>query len=209
MTERPWLAGDCVQVGNLCWTGYVDAPSGKRWNIAYTPGAVGSWHVFTKFWEAAWECLEWAFTGYIVMLKFFAGTEYCLVEILSDIPKNIEESCKNIGSLIQDTPFGWFIRIIGNVVWTCFLWVIIKTFAGIILLIVIVPIIFLLVVFIACIGKFVCGWIGTITCVLASPFAIMGGLIISSCVTCGGMCNRFPRDSDNGTYGLHIVENKG
>lgn len=211
MSGRPWLAGDCSQVGNLCWTGYIDTPDKKHWNVSYTPGVVGSWGVFVKIWEAAWTCLKWAFTGYIAMLKIlweiFSGIEEFFVDVLAGIPKCFSDSCANINSLAQDTPFGWIIRIIGNIIWTCFLWVLIKLLGSLIMLLLVVPIVFLLITFIACAGKFILGWIGTIACGLASPFAILGGVFISGCVTCGGMCNRFPRESDSGTYGLYIVPN--
>ena len=125
-----------------------------------------------------------------------------------NIPGGISKGCENIGSLFQDVPFGWIVRIFKNIIWDCFLWPIIKFILILLGMFIVFPLLFLIVTFITCLGKFIVGLIGAMSSsFIASPFPLIVGIIISAATTCGGSCNRFPKESDNGTYGLYIVEN--
>src|SRR4051812_3116926 len=110
MSAQPFLITNCGQLGNLFWTGYINNDD-KRWNISFTPGVVGSWAAFTKCWIFAWDCIVFAFTGYSSILKclweiIYESEKFC-GEAFVGIPEGIGKGCSNIGSLIQDAPFGW------------------------------------------------------------------------------------------------------
>lgn len=213
MERKPFLITHPKEVGRLFLTGCIESPDGRKWNISFCPGVTGSWSGFKSCWTFSWEALKWGWSpkGHGNVLKFAwdaAGAvgEFSL-DLIKSIPEGVSEGSDNISKLYDDTPFGWIPRIGKNIVWNCFLAPILKFITGAIGAIIGTPLTFIAFSLVGCLGKWVIGNGGSLLSALASFFPLIGGTIASGVVALGSMVNRFPKDSDHGTYGLYLVEN--
>lgn len=209
---QPFLIGYPSELYNLFWEGYINSPDEKRWNISFCPGVVGSWIKFDKCCTFVWDCLVFAFTGHITIFKAIFDVISSIGEFFLDtiiyIPENISESCGNISSLAEDAPFEWIVRIFINLIWYCCLWPIIKFVFSLLMIIPLLPVTMIIITLIACGGKFIIGLLGAIGSTIAGPLILFGGILLSGFITIGALTNRFPKESDNGTYGLFMDKEK-
>ena len=214
IAPQPFIINHPQELGRLFWDGHVHSPCGKKWNISFCPGIVGSWKGFKRFMECSWDSLKWGWNpsqhADIIKFTWEFSTDigHSGLDLITNIPKGISESGNNISQLAKDAPFGWLPRIVGNVVWGCFAYPIIKFAGGCLCMIIIAPGVFIITSVIACLGKFIIGNIGSLVTAISSIVPLIGGPIISAGISLGAIINRFPKPSDNGTYGLNIVENQ-
>ena len=208
--SRPFILGHPRELWRLFSTGYIDAPNSKRWDISFCPGVKGAWKGFKKCWKFAWKSFKfaWDHTKIIKFMWELSG-ELCgsAKDLIAGIPNGFSEGCGNISSLWQDAPFGWIVRVFKNIGWNCFAWPIIKFFTGF-LGFVATPCLFIFGSVVVCVGKWIVGLIGAAGGGVVSLVPLIGGTIISGGVTFGAIFNRFPRDADDGTYGLYLVTNQ-
>ena len=128
------------------------------------------------------------------------------VDLFKSIPTGMQEGWDTISKLATDAPFGWIPRIVGNLVWKCAAVPIIKIVVGGVGMLLVTPCLFVLGSAIGCLGKLIIGSIGSVLSGIASLVPLIGGPIVSGGITLGAILNRFPKLSDNGTYGLYIVD---
>lgn len=167
--------------------------------------------------------------GHIVKFFWHVAQEMgeACVEFIKTIPDGAAEGSDNISKLCHDAPFGWIPRIIKNAVWNCITCPILKFLAGVGGAIILTPGLFIIGSLVGIVGKWLignisgcagvigsllsilCGGIVSIIsvvgCGIASIFPLIGGCIVSTGVALGSITNRFPKPSDSGSYGLHIV----
>lgn len=209
MSRQPFLLGHPRELGRLFATDFIHAPDGNRWNITFCPGLKGAWTGFKKCWSFGWDAFKWAWTDHGKIIKFMwemAGElGSASKDLIASIPSGFNEGLGNISSLWADASFGWIARVLKNIIWNCFICPIGKFILGGVGMVVGTPLLFIFGSIIGCGGKWIIGIIGSIGGAVASVFPLIGGTIISGGVTFGALFNRFPKESDNGTYGLQIA----
>jgi len=213
------------------WKGFLNCLKGTHscFQKANNLGWVG----FKTLLRLGWNCVKWGcdLNGYESIVKTsWNGSSFIFnksIKIIQTIPDDISEGCENTTKLFSDTPFGWVSRIIINSFWNCLAVPIIKLLLGTTSLLILPPSWFLSTTIFGIIGRFILGnglgiistfgsftsiTLGFLTSIMflifgcvSSLFPLIGGTIISSGVALGTIVNRFPKPSDNGTYGLHIV----
>lgn len=192
--------------------GEINDPEGNRWNISFCPGIKSSWSGFVNCWKFSWEIFKWSWdiVQYIEIIKFmweiFVTIFVDSAKYISRIPEGIFDGFSSIRSLWNDAPIAWIARVLLRLGWNCFTWPIIKLVLGATGMF-ISPIVFIVGSTIGCVGKFVAGHVVAIISAVLSNVVLLGGILVSGLITIGAMSSRFPKQSDNGLYGLHIKEN--
>jgi hypothetical protein len=211
MSRQPLLISHPRELVRLFWKGIINAPDGKRWDISFCPGIEGSWNGFKSCWDFVWKSIKWGLgpSGHFkiieVMWDISKGLWKVSGKLIGGIPNGIGEGFNNISSLVHDMPFGWIARIIFNLICNCFLWPVIKFGFGFFGMVA-SPVIFIGGSAIGCLGKLFIGSLGVVSGTVSSFVALVGGSVFSVCVALAGIFNRFPKESDNGTYGLNIID---
>lgn len=208
--SQPFIIEYPYQLLSLFWCGIIIDPNGIKWNISFCPGITGAWESFTKFWIFFSDALSFSLTGHINIIEciwdIVFNIEISLIDIIICIPKNIGESFKYIDSLVQNTPFGWIGRILITLIWSCLLWPIL-TFILSMSILILLPFIMISLIIIICGSKFILGLLSSIISAILSPFSLIISIIVSILVTLGALVNRFPKETDDKTYGLFIIQN--
>ncbi|CAH6421721.1 Hypothetical protein HVR_LOCUS1361 [uncultured virus] len=212
--SRSWLITKPGEVGRLFWSGYMHAPNvpGKRWNVAFCPGMVGSWTGFKICWKFAGKCFKWGWSpdGHGKIIKSAwnaaASVEEAAIDFINGIPDGVSKGGNNISKLWEDTPFGWIPRVLKNAIWNCFVWPIVKAIIGAIGCIVGAPLTFFTFATIGCVGKWLIGNLVGVCSLITSLAPSLGGAFTSAFVAFGSLFNRFPKEADNGTYGLYLED---
>jgi hypothetical protein len=213
MDQQPFLIKYPKELGRLFATGYIITPSEKKWNISFCPGLTGSWKGFKECWIFAWKSFKWGWSpsehGDILKTAWDWAGDFgntCL-NLIKGIPEGISKVSNNISKLYKDAPFGWIPRIFKNIAWNCVISPILKFIFGFVGMLIGTPLIFTGISLIGCISKFVIGNVGTAVSGTTSLVPLVGGTLSSALITLGAIFNRFPKESDHGTYGLYLVEN--
>lgn len=219
----PGIRGSWRAFTNCLDTAFTGFDESLRWG----------WNGFVECVDFSWKTLKWGWKprGYINILKNCrdASREVSKssLNLIKTIPDGVAEGTDNISKLFNDAPFGWLPRLVKNCLWNCSIVPIIKLFMGAAGCLLLTPGVLVIGSLVGSACRFLTGNIGcglglicsllsiTLGIVMSllflliggifSLFPLIGGSIVSTAVAVGGITNRFPKQSDSGSYGLHIV----
>lgn len=123
--SRPFVITSASKLGDLYWRGELTDSKGRRWNVWIIPGVGTSLEVGAEAFVDAYDFAKgpgekefWIKRGEDVQDGVEFAVEDCLGEfLLEGIAEDYVSTGENISANIEETPFGWIPRIMGNVLW--------------------------------------------------------------------------------------------
>lgn len=123
--DRPFVLTSASQLGDLYWRGELTDSKGRRWNVWIIPGIATSVEVGAEAFQDAYDFAKgpaeqefWRRRGeeFNDGLKF--AFQDCIGEfLLEGIAEDYISTGENISANVNETPFGWIPRIMGNALW--------------------------------------------------------------------------------------------
>jgi hypothetical protein len=208
-----WLVQRPLEIFRLAWCGQIVDPAGARWQVSFCPGVVESWKAAELCARKGWKSFRWATSpsGHWSIVCWFWTT--CgeikdeLRKLVGTTGSGFKEGLENIRGHWENTPFGWLFLIFKNLLWNCFACPIAKIASSLVGVFVGCPVVFALGSVLGCVGRLTSGLVGSLGCLFGSAGAITGGTLASGAVAMCAVPNRFPRASDDGTFGVYKVAN--
>lgn len=208
-TKQPFLFRYPKQILNLFWAATVTCPNGRRWGFTFTPGMSNSIAAFKRCLTGSKSCFKWAWgiKGHFKIIKYIwketKDVRTVSTGLIRKIPQDYVTAGTNIVVLWSNTPFGWLFRIGKIVVWNCICWVCLKFVFGVVGSVILFPLTFMILFLSLCVPKFLIGNVCGVVMSVVSLFPLICGTVWSGLVALTCIPNRFPKDSDNGTYGIY------
>lgn len=204
---QPFLIRYPREIARLFWCGKIKSPSGEWWNVGFCPGVEGSWNGFQACWRVAKSCFNRAFSvhKHCEWVKdvgnFCSKLKEQFVQLLDEAQPM--EGVANIRSLWEGAPFGWMFRILKNLGWNCLLRPICCVAGCVLGILVVTPTFFLVGSLGGIAAKLIFWGAGGLTFSFVGVLGIVLGIATSAFVALLSWPNRFPRPTDDGTYGIY------
>lgn len=123
--SRPFVLTSASQLGDLYWRGELTDSRGRRWNVWIIPGIATSAEVGAEAFKDAYDFATgpaeqefWRQRGEEFNDGFKFAFKDCIGEfLLEGIAEDYIGAGENISANINETPFGWIPRILGNALW--------------------------------------------------------------------------------------------
>ncbi|MDF1664291.1 MAG: hypothetical protein P1V97_21165 [Planctomycetota bacterium] len=123
--SRPFVLTSASRLGDLYWRGELTDSKGRRWNVWIIPGIATSVEVGAEAFEDAYDFAKgpaeqefWRQRGEEFQDGIKFAFEDCIGEfLLEGIAEDYVSTGENISANVNETPFGWIPRIMGNVLW--------------------------------------------------------------------------------------------
>jgi hypothetical protein len=151
----------------------------------------------------------WSRSTHLELVKSIWNAAVELKDVCLDIFRASDPSdgLANIQSLWLSAPFGWIFRVLKNLVWNCALRPVLCILGSILGLVVVTPAFFVTASILGCLGLLLVSNLGAMACVVGGSSILVFGCSLSTTIAMFSWPNRFPRPSDDGSFGLYRMLN--